>query len=313
MKKITTLGLFEILEKENIFSKVTDEKTFSTIISGPYINRPGLALSGYFERFSYDRVQILGDPEVGYIQSSSKDEIYENIKRMFTYSIPCLFFCKGNTVPQFITILANESNIPIIQTPLSTDLLIKTINQKMNEIFCPRTIEHSTFMDIYGAGVLITGKSGVGKSESALDLIERGHRLVCDDSTSISKLSNDTLEGTSTREDRSFMEIRGIGIVNIQKMFGIQAIRKKKKLDMIIELIPYNTNRNYDTINTERLDNKKFKTLLQTPIPLFQLPVSPGKNMSILIETAVLNFLTTSFGYDAAKTYIEKQKKFFKE
>ena len=109
MKKITTLGLFEILEKENIFSKVTDEKTFSTIISGPYINRPGLALSGYFERFSYDRVQILGDPEVGYIQSSSKDEIYENIKRMFTYSIPCLFFCKGKR--------QRASNIPIIQTP----------------------------------------------------------------------------------------------------------------------------------------------------------------------------------------------------
>jgi len=312
MKKITVQELFETLEKDNIFNKVTDEKTFSTVISNPYINRPGLALSGYFERFSYDRVQILGDPEVGYIQSSSKDDVYEKMKRMFTYNIPCLFFSKGNTVPQFITILANESNIPIIQTPISTDNLIKAISQKLDAVFSPRTIEHSTFMDIYGAGVLITGKSGVGKSESALDLIERGHRLVCDDSTSITKLSNGSLEGTSTREDRSFMEIRGIGIVDIQKMFGIQAIRKKKGLDMIIELIPYNTNRNYDTINTERLDNKKFKNLLQSPIPLFQLPVSPGKNMSILIETAVLNFLTISFGYDAAKTYIEKQKNFFK-
>ncbi len=312
MKKITTQELFEILEKENIFNKVTDEKTFSTIISNPYINRPGLALSGYLERFSYNRVQILGDPEVGYIQSSSKEDIYDKLKQVFTYSIPCLFFSKGNTVPQYITILANESNIPIIQTPLSTDNLIRLITQKLDTIFCPRTIEHSTFMDIYGAGVLIIGKSGVGKSESALDLIERGHRLVCDDSTSIAKLSNGQLEGASTREDRSFMEIRGIGIVDIQKMFGIQAIRKKKTLDMIIELIPYSTNRNYDSVNTERLDNKKFKNLLQTPVPLFQLPVSPGKNMSILIETAVLNFLTISFGYDAAQTYIQKQKNFFK-
>ncbi len=312
MKKITTQELFELLEKENIFNKVTDEKTFSTIISNPYINRPGLALSGYLERFSYDRVQILGDPEVGYIQSSTKEEIYDKLKKVFTYSIPCLFFSKGNTVPQYITILANESNIPIIQTPISTDSLIRMISQKLDAVFCPRTIEHSTFMDIYGAGVLIIGKSGVGKSESALDLIERGHRLICDDSTSITKLSNGVLEGASTREDMSFMEIRGIGIVDIQKMFGIQAVRKKKSLEMIIELIPYNANRNYDSVNTERLDNKKFKNLLQTPVPLFQLPVSPGKNMSILIETAVLNFLTISFGYDAAKTYIEKQKNFFK-
>ena len=268
MKNITTQELFEILEKENIFSKVTDEKTFSTVITNPYITRPGLPLSGYFERFSYDRVQVFGDPEIGYIQSSSQDEIYEKIKRMFTYSIPCLFFSKGNTVPQFITILANESNIPIIQTPISTDNLIKLISQKLDEVFCPRATEHSTFMDIYGAGVLIIGKSGVGKSESALDLIERGHRLVCDDSTSITKLSNGNLEGTASRESGSFMEIRGIGIVDIQKMFGIQAIRKKKELDMIIELIPYNANRNYDSINAERLDNQKFKDILQTPIPL---------------------------------------------
>ncbi len=312
MKKLTTQELFDILGKDLILSKITDEKTFSTVITNPYINRPGLALTGYFERFSYDRVQILGDPEVGYIQRCAKDKMYDVLKKMFTYNIPCLFFSKGNTVPSYITILANESNIPIIQTPTSTDDLMNLLSQKLGIFFSPRTIEHSTFLDIYGAGVLITGKSGVGKSESALDLIERGHRLVCDDSTSISRMPNGTLIGTSTREDSSFMEIRGIGIVDIQKMFGIQAIKNKKTLHMIIELVPYNVNKNYDSINTERLDNKKFRSILQVPVPLFQLPVSPGKNMSILIETAVLNFLSISMGYDAAKTYIEKQKNFFK-
>lgn len=311
MKKITVNELVEIFnEKQNsTFFKVTNEETFNSVITDPFINRPGLALSGYMERFTNKRIQIFGDPEIGYLQSIDSDIAYERVKNIFKYLIPCVVVSKGNSVPRFMEFLGNQNNIPIIKTNLSTDDIIKKLLYRLQRIFAPSTVEHSTYINIFGLGVLLIGKSGVGKSECALDLIERGHKLIADDSTKITLVEDNVLMGTSTFSDGFFMEIRGVGIIDIQRMFGIQAIEKRKRISMVVELIPYSPDANYDFITVERIDNKKFKKYLKTNIPLIQLPVTPGKNMSVIVETAVLNYMLANYGYSAAENFIQIQNK----
>jgi len=313
VKKITVNELFNSINKSNLFTKITNEQTFLSVITNPYVSRPSLALTGYLERFSYDRVQVLGDPEIGYLQNLSDEQTYFIMKKILNYKIPCFVISKGNSLPEFVIYLANEANIPIFQTAIPTDDLLKILTKTLNEKFAPYTVEHSTFVDVYGVGVLLTGKSGVGKSESALDLVDRGHRLICDDTTKILLNRQGILIGSSLRNQGSFMEIRGVGIINVEKMFGVRSIKKSKSISMVIEFIPYDPDRNYDTINTERMDNKKFKNYLDVNIPLFQLPVSPGKNMSVIIETAILNFLLINNGYNSAKIYMKKQLQFLKK
>ena len=311
MKQITVGKLVERINQnfqQPFLLKVSDQTSLESNITEPYINRPGLALTGYLERFTNNRIQIFGDPEMGYLQTLNKDLAYRRLDKIFKHNIPCIIVSKGNSIPYFMEHLANQNNIPLLKTYLSTDDIIKKLLFHLQRIFAPFTIEHSTFIDVFGIGVLLIGKSGVGKSECALDLIERGHRLVTDDSTRLTLVEENVLMGTSVSEDGFFMEIRGVGIIDIQRMFGIQAVETRKRVAMIVELIPYDPETNYDAISIERVDNRKFKTILKTNVPLIQLPVTPGKNMSVVVETAVLNYMLSLHGYNAAATFIKKQK-----
>ncbi len=310
MKKIRVNELLQIINKpesSSVLIKVTKENTFENEIIEPFINRPGLALTGYLERFTHQRIQIFGDPEIGYLNNLDRETAYDRLEKIFKYNIPCFIVSKGNSVPKYMEYLGNQANIPILKTALATDSIIKKLSFHLQRIFAPFVIEHSTFIDVYGIGVLLIGKSGVGKSECALDLIERGHRLITDDSTKITLVEEEVLMGSSINDLTFFMEIRGVGIIDIQRMFGIQAVEKRKRISIVIELLPYNPDKNYDAVVYERLDNKRFKKILNTSIPLMQLPVSPGKNMSIVVETAVLNFMLQTYGYNAANRFMENQ------
>ncbi len=298
MKTKSVRDFFQEKKKDYSLSLITQDKTLNKEIISEFLNRPGLAFTGYFERFSYQRIQVLGETEITYLQSLSDENLYNIVKEVFVYDIPCIIVTKGLSVPSQMEFLANEMNIPILVSRLNTDKLFNSLRNYLNELFADTKTIHGTLVDVYGVGVLLTGKSGIGKSECALDLVERGQRLVTDDVVKIMVL-NEVLIGSSTNDYGYYMEVRGVGLIDVAKMFGIQAARKTKRIDVQIELMPWKDNLDYERIGLT--DN--FVEILGVRIPIIYLPVSPGKNVSVVIEVVALNYILKRYGYDAAKEY----------
>ncbi|MCK4694412.1 MAG: HPr(Ser) kinase/phosphatase, partial [Candidatus Cloacimonetes bacterium] len=217
------------------------------------------------------------------------------------YDIPCFIITKGLSVPEQVVYLADEMNIAILSSRLSTDKLFNSLRKYLGVIFAPSKTIHGTLIDVFGVGIMLTGKSGIGKSECALDLVERGHRLITDDVVKIT-YKDDVLMGTSTNDFGHFMEIRGVGLIDVEKMFGIQAVRIQKRIEVQVELMPWRDNMDYERIGLS--DN--FIDILEIKIPVIYLPVSPGKNVSVIIEVIAMNHISKTFGYDAAKIYTKR-------
>ncbi|HCX73047.1 MAG TPA: HPr(Ser) kinase/phosphatase [Candidatus Cloacimonas sp.] len=298
MKTMQLKTLFHEMKDEFSLNLLTKQSTLEKNISNPYINRPGLALAGYFERFSYDRVQILGETEISYLQSLKPEKLYDRIKEVLTYDIPAVFITKGLSVPDQVVFLANEMKIPIITTRITTNKFYYLLGKYLDEIFAPTKTIHGTLVELFGVGILLTGKSGIGKSECALDLVERGRRLIADDAVKI-VLRDDVLMGTSTNDYGHFMEVRGVGLIDVERMFGIHAVRVQKRIDVQVELMPWRDNLDYERIGLT--DN--IVDILGKKIPIIYLPVSPGKNISVVIEVIAMNYILKTYGYEAAKEY----------
>ncbi len=301
MKKFDLKDFYQTKKEDYSLQLITQQDTLESKVINQFLNRPGLALSGYFERFSYERIQILGETEISYLQNLSDNDLYDSIKALFLYEIPCIIVTKGLTVPEQVTYLANEMNIAIFSSRLGTDKLTSQLRKYLDDYFSPSKTVHGTLIDVFGIGILLTGKSGIGKSECALDLVERGHRLITDDVVKI-KLRDDVLIGTSLNDYGHFMEIRGVGLVDIEKMFGIQAVRIQKRIDVQIELMPWKDNMDYERIGL----TDKTMEMLGVRQPIIYLPISPGKNVSVIIEVVAMNHILKQFGYDAAKTYVNR-------
>jgi HPr kinase/phosphorylase len=301
MKELGVQELLHEKKEELSLSLVTNEKTAQKKIINQYLYRPGLALAGYFERFSYKRIQILGETEISYLQSLKDDEMYDRLKELFMYDIPCVIITKGLSIPKQMEYLANEMNVAVLSSRLTTDKLFHVLRKYLDDYFAPSKTIHGTLVDVFGVGILITGKSGIGKSECALDLVERGHRLVTDDVVKMI-IRNDILMGMSTNDYGYFMEIRGVGLVDIEKMFGIQAVRLQKSIDVQLELMPWQENMDYERIGLG--DN--FVDMMGVKIPSIYLPVSPGKNVSVIMEVVAMNHILKMYGYDAAKVYVNR-------
>ncbi|OPX29573.1 MAG: HPr(Ser) kinase/phosphatase [Candidatus Cloacimonas sp. 4484_143] len=301
MKKISVKEFFQTKKIDFSLSLITRPTTLDKDITSEYLNRPGLAFSGFFERFSYQRIQVLGETEITYLQSLKDEELYNIIKEVFVYDIPCLIITKGLSIPSQMEFLANEMNIAILSSRISTDKLYQQLRKYLSDYFAPSKTIHGTLVDVYGVGILLTGKSGIGKSECALDLVERGQRLVTDDAVKITVI-DEMLMGTSTNDYGHFMEVRGVGLIDAAKMFGIQAVRRNKRMDVQIELMPWKDNMDYERLGLG--DN--FAEILGVRIPIIYLPVSPGKNVSVIIEVVALNYILKRYGYDAAYEYTQK-------
>ncbi len=298
MKNYTVRHLLQHKKDDLALAPVSDEKTLENQINFAHLNRPGLALAGFLDRFAFDRIQILGETEVIYLQSLSEDELYEKVKDIFSYSIPCIIVSKGLTLPYIVIDLANNMNIAILSSRLSTIKLYNGLARYLNNYFASEKTIHGTLVDVFGVGVMLTGKSGIGKSECALDLVTRGHGLVTDDTVTI-KVLNDSLVGMPPQKFGHFMEIRGVGIINIEKMFGIQRVRFKHSIDLQIELMPWKENFDYERLGLV----SNWVDHLGVNIPCINLPVSPGKNVSVIIEVAVMNYILKKNGYHAAEDY----------
>jgi len=301
MKEITVRDFFESKKKDLAMSLVTEPSTLDKKITSPEVNRPGLALAGYTEVFASDRIQILGETEVRFLQSVDEDVLFPRLKEVFAFDIPCVVVTKGLTIPHYVEFLLNDMNIPVLSSRLSTIQLTQQLTRYLYEVFALEKTIHATLVDVFGLGVMLTGKSGIGKSECALDLINRGHSLIGDDMINL-RYINERLIGRPAKEFGYFMEIRGVGLINVEKMFGIERVRHQKNIDLQIELMPWQENLDYERIGL--VDN--FVELLGVRVPIIYLPVSPGKNVSVIVEVAAMNMILKLEGYDAAEDWNKK-------
>jgi HPr kinase/phosphorylase len=266
------------------------------------INRPGLALVGFYDNFAYNRLQVIGKGEYAFLQKCSINEQNQIIKDFLSFPIPAIVFTHNNEPPKCIIEEANQQKIPILQTSLSTHDFQMKYFAILSELLAEEITIHGVLMDVFGVGILLQGESGIGKSETALELIERGHRLIADDVIRIKAISENTLFGYTDPMIEYHMELRGIGIINIKDMYGIRATKMKTQIDLSIYLEDWKVHKDYDRLGIEN----DFIKILNVSIPKIVIPVRPGRNIPILIETAAMKFRLKATGYDAAKNFLEK-------
>lgn len=264
------------------------------------VNRPALQLAGFFDYFDPTRLQIIGKVEHTYLEKMDEEERNKRIKRLMSYTeIPCIVICRGDELSVFPYMLecARENNIPIFKTDLATSSFLAEANTRLHVELAPRLSMHGVLVDIFGEGVLITGESGIGKSETALELIKRGHRLVADDAVEIKKVSEKTLFGSAPEVIRHFIEVRGIGIVDIKQIFGVGAVKESKNIDLIIRLEAWDQNKQYDRLGL----SNEYTDIMGIKVVTNAIPIRPGRNVAIICETAAINFRQKKMGYNAAE------------
>ncbi|MEW5815156.1 MAG: HPr(Ser) kinase/phosphatase [Spirochaetota bacterium] len=271
-------------------------------ITVPDLNRPGLAISGFYDNFAYQRVQVFGRGESAYLKKLEAENNFETIRQFFTYDVPCCIFTHNLTPDQEFLKIAEAAECPILQTGLSSSDFSTRLIWALSNVFAPQKTVHGVLVEVYGIGVLIMGASGVGKSEAALELIERGHRLISDDAVEMRCLSGNILMGAGANEVIGHhMEIRGLGIINISHLYGVGAIRDKKQIQLVVQLEEWDTNKEYDRLGSH--DNTI--EFLGVKVPCLVIPVKPGRNIPIIIETAAMNERLKKMGYYSAKEFNE--------
>jgi HPr kinase/phosphorylase len=269
-------------------------------ITVPDLNRPGLALTGFYDNFGFERIQIFGRGETAFLERMAQRGEVENIERLFTEEVPCAVFTHNLSPTEDFARLAEEAGCPILQTPLQTSEFSSRLIRALSNVFAPREITHGVLVEVFGLGVMILGDSGVGKSEAALELVERGHRLVADDAVEIRCVAGNILLGQGANQALGHhMEIRGLGIINVTHLFGVGAIRDSKQIQLICYLETWDSNKEYDRIGAE----ERTRELLGVNVPYLEIPVKPGRNIPIIIETAAMNERLKRMGYYSAKEF----------
>jgi HPr kinase/phosphorylase len=301
--KFTVLDLIDLDLKEHNslnLACIGDRKGLGREIVNSELNRPGLALSGFFDSFAYRRIQVFGRGEYAYLEKLAGEGNTGAIKDLLSYSIPCCVFTHKLTPNADFLAEARKTHCPILQTDLSTAEFVSRLIRILSNIFSPRQGIHGVLMEVYGLGVLLIGESGVGKSESALELIKHGHRLVADDMVDIRCINGNILLGAGANKIIGHhMEIRGLGIINITHLFGIGAVRDQKQVQLVIRLEEEKPDKNYDRLGIER----KHMELLGVSVPMLEIAVKPGRNVPVILETAAMNERLRRMGYDAAKEF----------
>ncbi len=300
-------------EKFNVsLQKVIDEFKLETIyipknadevmIDENDVNRPGLQLMGFYEYFNPERIQIIGKMEFAYLSTIDEKTRRERLQLLFAQKIPALIITRE--LPYFAEMLelAKEYEVPLLRSKESTSNFMSGLIAFLNLNLAPRITRHGVLIEIYGEGVFITGESGVGKSETAIELVKRGHRLVADDAVEIRKVSNISLVGSSPDNIRHFLELRGIGIINARRLFGIGAVKMTEKLDLVVELEQWNSEKVYDRMGVDT----EFVSLLGVKVPSLTIPVKPGRNLAVILEVAAMNNRQKKMGYNAATELLHR-------
>ena len=296
-----SVPLSQIAEALNLTEVYVAENYKETNISTVEINRPGLELTGYLEFFDNKRIQVLGNTEFSYLGRYGPEAQKMVIDSIFSFGPPAVIICRDIEPSNAILESAKLHKVSIFSTPQSTSELTASLVQYLNKELAPRITRHGVLVEVYGEGCLLTGDSGVGKSETAIELIKRGHRLVADDAVEIRRTAQTTLYGQSPENIRHFIELRGIGIINARKLFGMGAIKLQEKIDMVINLEQWDSSKVYDRMG---LDNEYMK-ILGVEVPTLTIPVKPGRNLAVIIEVAAMNNRQKKMGYNAARELLK--------
>lgn len=296
-----SVPLSQIAEALNLTEVYVAENYKETNISTVEINRPGLELTGYLEFFDNKRIQVLGNTEFSYLGRYGPEAQKMVIDSIFSFGPPAVIICRDIEPSNAILESAKLHKVSIFSTPQSTSDLTASLVQYLNKELAPRITRHGVLVEVYGEGCLLTGDSGVGKSETAIELIKRGHRLVADDAVEIRRTAQTTLYGQSPENIRHFIELRGIGIINARKLFGMGAIKLQEKIDMVISLEQWDSSKVYDRMG---LDNEYMK-ILGVEVPTLTIPVKPGRNLAVIIEVAAMNNRQKKMGYNAARELLK--------
>ena len=289
--------LSKVVEKLNLKNLTPDVDMTEKKVMVPDINRPALQLTGFFEHFAYERVQLIGCVEYTFLENMEEDEKEKIYDMLLSYKIPCIIFCRNLKPDDSLIEKANKANVPVFSTETPTSAFSAEIIRWLNVELAPCISIHGVLVDVYGVGVLIMGESGIGKSEAALELIKRGHRLVGDDVVEIRKVSDETLVGTAPDITRHFIELRGIGIVDVKMLYGVQSVRETQNIDLVITLEEWDRDKEYDRLGLE----EQYTEFLGNKVVCHQLPIRPGRNLAIIVETAAINHRQKSMGYNAAQ------------
>lgn len=300
---ITVLGLLqkELLGHDALeLECIAGRRGLPRAITVPEINRPGLALTGFYECFAHERVQVFGQGEVAYLNKLHNEGKSGTIKQFFAYDMPCcVFTCSLNPTEEFAE-AAEGAFCPILQTALDASEFTSRILRAFSNIFSPKKTMHGVLVEVYGMGILITGESGVGKSETALELVERGHRLVADDIIEIQCVNGNVIMGRGANSHIGHhMEIRGLGVINVMRLYGVGAIRDQTEVQMVVELDKWDEGHEYDRLGI----NQVTMDIMGVGVPQLKVPVGPSRNMPIIIEVAAMNLRLKKMGYDSAKEF----------
>ncbi len=297
MAKVESIELTKMVEKLNLKNETPDIDMDGRILTTPEINRPALQLTGYFDHFACERVQIVGYVEYTYLQSRTREEKYPIYERFFSSNIPCVVYTSRTEPEEEAIELAHKYQVPLLSTEAHTSNFMAEVIRWLNVQLAPRISIHGVLVDVYGEGVLIMGESGIGKSEAALELIKRGHRLVTDDVVEIHKVSDDTLIGRSPEITKHFIELRGIGIVDVKTLFGVECVKETQQIDMVIKLEEWDKDKDYDRLGL----TEEYTEFLGNKIVCHSLPIRPGRNLAIIVESAAVNHRQKKMGYNAAQ------------
>ena len=263
------------------------------------VHRPGLALAGFLGLFTFDRVQVLGNTEMLYLVSLEEEECCKTLETIYQFDIPCIVITDDNQTLPMMSELSNSHQVPLLTTPYSTTKLAHLFSYHLDDVFAPRTAIHGSLVDVYGIGLLFVGPSGIGKSEIAIDLVERGHRLVADDVVLVARKVQGMIVGNSGETLRDHMEIRGLGILDVRNMFGVRAIRMQKRVEVVVRLVEWDKDGMYDRLGLD----EDWVSILDIEVPQVTVPIYPGKNITVIAETIALNYQLKIQGYNTAQEF----------
>ncbi len=289
--------LTKVIKKMELKNLTPEVNTGDIFLHIPEVNRPALQLTGFYDQFDNDRLQIIGNVEYSYLESLPEADRYDRYRQLLSSNIPCLVFCRELAPEAQVLEMARTYRIPVLQSAKSTSSFMAEVIRWLRAELAPCIVIHGVLVDVYGEGVLITGESGIGKSEAALELIKRGHRLVTDDAVEIRKISDEVLVGQAPGVTKYFIELRGIGIIDVKTLFGVESVKETQQIDMVIKLEDWNKDREYDRLGME----EEYTEYLGTKVVCHSLPIRPGRNLAVIVEAAAVNHRQKKMGYNAAR------------
>lgn len=297
-----TVTVTDVIKKYSLRSLTPEINTDKIRINHSDINRPALQLAGYFDHFGKERVQIIGLVEYTYIETMGEPRKHQVFEQLFASEIPCLVYCRSLEPDEDVVELAHRYGVPVLVSDMITSDFMGEIIRWLKTQLAPMITIHGVLVEVYGEGVLIMGESGIGKSEAALELIKRGHRLVTDDVVELRKVSNDTLVGSAPDITRHLIELRGIGIVDVKGLFGVAAVKNTQSVDMVIKLEEWSRDKEYDRLG---LDDQYIE-FLGNKVVCYSIPIRPGRNLAVIVETAAVNSRQKKMGYNAAQALYKR-------